>query len=181
MSLPSPVPIPTLKTRWTLRYWIWAGPFFGTVGQMYWTRSSCILLWLGVRVAVGTELIYKPECHVDCYSFFTNSRVRTFSPGCFARKPLPLGMRSARQQRRWPDQQCQSHWRTPVNYDATGQRGCYGRANGVFLGDGGGHGPAQLPVAEERYRHQRRDFFGVYHSAHDSFRQSRAVHRSGCQ
>jgi hypothetical protein len=120
---------------------------------------------------VGTELIYKPECHVDCYSFFTNSKVRTFSLGCSARKPLPIGMRSARQQRR-PDQQCQSDWRVraPVYYDPTGQRGCYGRANGDFLGDSDGHGPAQLPVAEGRIGNQRRDFFVVHDTSHDGFR-----------
>jgi hypothetical protein len=76
---------------------------------------------------------------------------------------------------------CQWRTRGPIHYDPTSQRRCCGWTNGDFLGDGGGLGPAQLPVAEERNRYQRGDFFAVYDSAHHGFRQSRALYGSRYQ
>jgi len=64
----------------------------------------------------------------------------------------------------------------PVHYDATDQRGCHRWANGDFLGSGDGHGPAQLPVAEEWNGGKWRDFFLLYDPSYDGCGQSRAVH-----
>jgi len=54
-----------------------------------------------------------------------------------------------------------------------------GGTNGSVYSDGCGHGAADLPVAEERDRDQRRNFILLYNTSDNEFGQRSAVHRRG--
>ncbi len=148
---------------------------------MYLTPHSCIHCRQERVSQFDTELTQGPEPNVDCQASSADSRVENSPSRCAVGKPLPFRMRRERQQRIRHEQQSQNEWRirVPVDYYAASKRGCFGRTNGDFLRDSGGRVSAQLPVAEERNCDQRREFLDVHHSAHDSFRQSSAIH--GCR
>jgi len=64
----------------------------------------------------------------------------------------------------------QWHIHSTLNYVAASQPDCGHRAGGNFLRGGDWHVSAQLPLAEKRHGHQRRDLFGIYDATHGGFR-----------